>query len=206
MEQTKLYLYGASGHSKVILDILESQNLIIDGYFDDNNSIDFYNGYKVEHNVTKLNNISSRFIVSIGNNTNRKIIVEKLQTKFINAIHLSAKLSPSIQIGEGSVIMANVSINSSSFLGKHTIVNTNASVDHDCLIEDYVHLSPNVALAGNVKVGEGTHIGIGSSVIQGITIGKWAIIGAGSVIIRDVPDYAVIVGNPGKVIKYNYEK
>jgi acetyltransferase EpsM len=54
-----------------------------------------------------------------------------------------------------------------------------------------------------VKVGEGTHIGIGSSVIQGITIGKWVTIGAGAVIIRDIPDFAVVVGNPGKIIKYN---
>ncbi len=203
MEQTNIYLYGASGHSKVIVDILKSNNLAINGFFDDNVSIDFYNGYKVEHDLTKLNNSPTQFIVSIGSNIIRKLIVEKLLSKFIKAIHSSAQLSPSAQIGEGSVIMANVSINSSAIIGKHCIINTNASVDHDCLIDDYVHLSPNVALAGNVKVGEGTHIGIGSSVIQGITIGKWVTIGAGAVIIRDIPDFAVVVGNPGKIIKFN---
>jgi acetyltransferase EpsM len=70
-------------------------------------------------------------------------------------------------------------------------------------VEDFVHISPNAALAGNVKVGEGTQIGIGACVMQNIRIGKWAIIGAGAVIIRDVPDYAVVVGNPGRVIKRN---
>ena len=54
-----------------------------------------------------------------------------------------------------------------------------------------------------MRVCEGANIGIGAVVIQGLTIGKWSTIGAGSVIINDVPDYAVVVGNPGKVIKYN---
>jgi len=58
-------------------------------------------------------------------------------------------------------------------------------------------------LAGNVTVGEGSHVGIGASVIQGVTIGKWATIGAGSVIIKDVPDFATVVGNPGRIIKIN---
>ena len=56
---------------------------------------------------------------------------------------------------------------------------------------------------GNVEIGEGTHIGSGAIVIPNVVIGKWAVIGAGAVIIKDVPDYAVVVGNPGKIIKYN---
>jgi acetyltransferase EpsM len=59
-------------------------------------------------------------------------------------------------------------------------------------------------LAGNVFVGEGTHVGIGASIIPGVKIGKWVIIGAGTIILNDVPDYAVIVGNPGKIIRYNF--
>jgi acetyltransferase-like isoleucine patch superfamily enzyme len=52
-----------------------------------------------------------------------------------------------------------------------------------------------------VYIGEGAHIGAGSVVIQGIKIGKWSTIGAGTVVIKDVPDYATVVGNPGKTIK-----
>jgi acetyltransferase EpsM len=58
-------------------------------------------------------------------------------------------------------------------------------------------------LAGGVIVGEGTHIGIGASVLPEINIGKWTTIGAGAVVIKDVPDGAVIVGNPGRIIKTN---
>ena len=62
------------------------------------------------------------------------------------------------------------------------------------------HISPNAALAGNVSVGEGTQIGIGAAVIQGIKIGKWVTVGAGAVIIKDIPDYAVVVGNPARIL------
>jgi acetyltransferase EpsM len=86
---------------------------------------------------------------------------------------------------------------------KHVIINTAASVDHDCKIADLVHISPNSTLCGNVKVGFGSHIGAGSVINPNITIGKWCIIGSGAVIIRDIPDYAIVVGNPGKIIKYN---
>jgi acetyltransferase EpsM len=51
-------------------------------------------------------------------------------------------------------------------------------------------------------VGEGTQVGTGASIIPGVKIGKWASIGAGAVIVEDVPDFAVVVGNPGKIIKY----
>ncbi len=76
-------------------------------------------------------------------------------------------------------------------------------MEYDCELEDYVHVSPKAVLAGNVKVGEGTHIGVAAVVIPGVKIVKWCTIGAGSVIIRDVPDFAVVLGNPGRVIGSN---
>jgi len=66
-----------------------------------------------------------------------------------------------------------------------------------------VHISPNASLAGDVYIGEGTHIGIGAVIIQGLKVGKWVTIGAGAVVINDIPDFAVVVGNPGKIKKYN---
>lgn len=65
-----------------------------------------------------------------------------------------------------------------------------------------MHICPGASLAGGVEVGEGSMVGIGSTVIQGVKIGKWATIGAGTVIVEDVPDFAVVVGVPGKIIKY----
>lgn len=196
-----LYLYGASGHAKVLIEIAEMLSLPIGGIIDDNPAIKEIFHYKVRTTFPEYKE-GDFLVISIGNNKIRKKLTEELEINFTTLIHPQSNISPRVQIGHGSVVMAGVSINSSSMIGKHVIVNTNASIDHDCIIGDYAHISPNVSLAGNVHVGEGSHAGIGATVIQGIKIGKWCTIGAGAVIIRDVPDYAVVVGNPGRIIKF----
>lgn len=199
--ESKIYLYGASGHCKVVVDILKSNNetiiAILDDYPKDTSLYDIP--------IIKSANIKDysgkKFVVAIGDNSIRRQITKTIRGNFHIAIHAKAILSPFSEVGEGTVVMAGAIINAATCVGKHCIINTGAIIEHDCLIQDYVHISPNVALAGNVTVEEGSHIGIGASVIQGINIGKWAIIGAGAVIIKDVPDFAVVVGNPGKLIK-----
>jgi acetyltransferase EpsM len=143
------------------------------------------------------------FIIAVGNNMIRKKIVEKVDGVYKTAIHPQAIVSRFAAIDEGTVVMAGAIINADAAIGKHCIINTAAIIEHDCILGDYVHISPNAALGGAVEIAEGAHIGIGATVIQGIKIGRWATIGAGTVIINDIPDYAVVVGNPGKILKYH---
>lgn len=194
-----LYLYGASGHGKVIAEIAEDLGFTGISFIDADSSKNQLLDYKIIQPLAAKN---FNVIVSIGNNAIRKKIVGgNKYFSYETLIHPKSTISKRTHLGEGTVVMAGVSINVDTFIGKHCIINTNGSIDHDCTINDFVHISPNVALAGNVSVGEGSHIGIGASVIHGITIGKWCIIGAGAVIIKDVPDGSTVVGNPGKVIK-----
>lgn len=197
-----IYLIGASGHAKVVIEIIEQQGFFIGGLQDANPAIKSLFDYHVfEELPAFFDPNNDEVFISIGNNAIRKQIASLLDYKYVTAIHLHAIISKRITIGEGTAIMAGVTINSDVQIGKHVIVNTNASIDHDCILGDFVHVSPNSALAGNVIVGEGTHIGIGASIIQGVKIGSWCTIGAGAVIIRDVPDGATVVGNPGRIIK-----
>lgn len=192
-----MYLFGASGHAKVIMDILDAMGEKIQGLVDDNPNIEEIQGYPVFHQRTDL----SPIIVSIGVNATRKKVVNKLNATFGQAIHPTAILSKSAQIEEGTVVMAGAIIQAEAHIGKHCIINTGASIDHECELGDYVHISPHATLCGNVSVGEGTWIGAGATVIQGIKIGKWAVIGAGAVVTKDIPDQVVAVGCPCKVIK-----
>lgn len=196
-------LYGASGHSKVIIDIIESNGEKITAIYDDNKDIRKILDYDV---ISLKDKVDGLFIVAIGNNKLRKEIVDKLDCDFVSTTHPKAIISKYSRIGNGTVIMAGSIISCDVKIGNHVIINHNASIDHDCVLGNFVHISPVVALSGNVKVLEGAHIGIGSQIIQGIKIGKWATIGAGSVVINDVPDFAVVVGNPAKIIKYNKSK
>lgn len=201
-----MYLFGGNGHCKVIIDILKkSDEYLIEGIFDDDPKFD-----KIfDINVFKTKTIDffrgKQIIISIGNNKIRKEISKRFSATYLQAIHPTAIISYDVIINDGTVVMAGAIINASVNIGKHCIINTGAVVEHDCTIGDFVHVSPNVSLAGNVYIGEGAHVGIGASVIQGVKIGNWTTIGAGAVIIKDVPDFAIVVGNPGKIIKYNKE-
>lgn len=199
-----MVLYGASGHGKVIRDILASLSMPVRCYLDDNTGITEFDGLPVYHSTEGAGAADGEdYIISIGNNAIRKRLAETLSLRPISAIHTSACFAASVRIGEGTVAMANSTVNPDCTIGRHCIINTNASIDHDGVLEDYVHISPNAALAGNVTVREGAHVGIGACVTQGITIGRWAMVGAGAVVIRDVPDFAVVVGNPARIIRYD---
>jgi maltose O-acetyltransferase len=60
----------------------------------------------------------------------------------------------------------------------------------------------NINFVGDIKIGDGVWIGDSVLVLSGVTIGNGAVIAGGSVITKDVPDYAVVGGNPAKIIKY----
>ena len=122
-------------------------------------------------------------------------------------------------LGEDSFVAApiNGSCISSMKIGKHVFINSNllAMARGGITIEDEVQIAANVQLISNnhdaydrqvltckpVRIKKGAWIGAGASILPGVCVGKHAIVGAGSVVTKDVPDYAVSVGNPAKVIK-----
>lgn len=69
-----MYLYGASGHAKVIIDIIKAQGGVVEGLVDDNPNLKELSGTPILHDATGL----SPFIISIGNCKIRKIIAERL--------------------------------------------------------------------------------------------------------------------------------
>lgn len=200
-----MYLYGASGHAKVILDFLKSSNISISGLFDDNPELHELLGYPVlgAFSETKLKN--EELIIAIGSNSIRKQIVDSLVStiQYGRVFASSSEISKNTQIGSGTVIMQGAIVQTGSNIGKHVIINTQASVDHDCFIQDFVHISPHSCLCGHVAVGKGTHIGAGAVILPGIKIGRWSHIGAGAVVTKDISDYVTVVGNPAKIIRKN---
>ena len=102
-------------------------------------------------------------------------------------------------------------------IGNNVFINSNllAMARGGITIEDDVQIAGNVSLLTNnhdpydrmilpckpILIKKGAWIGANVVILRGISIGKHAIVGAGSVVTKDVPDYAVVVGNPAKVIK-----
>ncbi|RKD23179.1 acetyltransferase [Ammoniphilus oxalaticus] len=204
----KIMVIGQGGHSRVIREIIEEQTTYrLIGYLDDKfetvtNLEGRYTGpiWAVRDFIHQFRDL--KFILAIGNNRIRKQIFDRLQLakdSYVSLIHKTAVISPSAEIGNGTVIMANAVLNAGAYVGSHTIINTGSIVEHDNIVGDFVHLSPNVTLTGTVKVGDGSHIGASATLIPNIQIGEWTTIGAGAAVIRDIPAYSTAVGVPAVV-------
>lgn len=194
-------LFGASGHAKVIMDIISEQGDEVGCLYDDSPQSSVLHGKPVLKPTDTT--IEGPMIISIGACRVRKIIAKKYDVQYARAIHPKAIISDSATIDAGSVVMPAAIINSDVRIGKHCIINTKASVDHECRIGDYVHIAPGATLSGNVEVGECSWIGVGACIKQGVKIGKNCMIGAGSVVVKNIPDNVVAYGNPCRVVKDN---
>lgn len=124
------------------------------------------------------------------------------------------------KIGEGSRVMSPLT----AVRPNQVTIGKNVIVMNGCLmmsagtitIDDDVQIAANVRLISNnhdfynrnvitckpVHICKGAWVGAGSTILPGVTVGKHAIVGAASVVTKDVPDYAIAVGNPAKVIKF----
>jgi sugar O-acyltransferase (sialic acid O-acetyltransferase NeuD family) len=122
-------------------------------------------------------------------------------TRFGSIIDPTSVIARSTSIGSGSIVNALSVVGANSLLGEFVHVNRSASIGHDAHIEDFTTIGPGSILAGHVTVRSGAFVGAGAICSPGITIGANSVVGAGAVITRDVPDLAVVVGNPARVMR-----
>lgn len=128
--------------------------------------------------------------------------------------HFSHIMKDSI-MGENCNIGQNVVISPNVTIGNRVKIQNNVSVYTGVTCEDDVFLGPSCVFTNvinprsfierkkefrNTLIRKGASIGANATILCGVTIGEYAMIGAGSVITKDVPPYALIVGNPGKQI------
>lgn len=202
-----IYIIGAGGHGKVVLDIInKSEQYQAAAFLDDDSNLhnETINGLKVLGGSKEALADDKAVIIAVGNNKIREKLFRMMESndlEIINAVHPDAVINSFVSLGEGIVIAAGAVINPNTVIEDNVIINTGVTVDHDCIIEKHVHLSPGVNLGGNVTVQKGAHVGIGAAVLPGIKIGKNSIVGAGAVVTKDVPDDVTVVGVPAKIHK-----
>src|SRR5690606_14404486 len=119
-----MYIYGASGQARVIIDMIDTTETV-HGVFDDNPELKEVLGYPVQHGIPPQFEFDQPFFIAIGENKARKDISQKINGKarFATIVHPSAFVSKRAEIGEGTVIMEGVIVKVNCTLGKQVIVN-----------------------------------------------------------------------------------
>ena len=130
-------------------------------------------------------------------------------TKIWHFSHISAEA----ELGESCVLGQNVFVAGGVRIGNHVKIQNNVSVYAGVVLEDYVFCGPSCVFTNVVNprceiprrdqyqttvIRRGASLGANCTIVCGATIGRYALIGAGAVVRGDVPDYALILGVPGK--------
>jgi len=127
-------------------------------------------------------------------------------------------------IGDECILGKNAYVDEHVRVGNRVKIQNNASVYSGSELEDGVFVGPHVCLTndrfprainedgslkgandwepGKILVRTGASLGASAVIVTGVTIGRWALVGAGAVVVRDVPDHALVVGNPARQIGY----
>lgn len=138
-----------------------------------------------------------------------------------------AKIGADTRIWHFSHLMPGAIVGDHCNIGQNVFIDNNVTVGHGCKIQNNVSLYNGVVLEDDVFIGpsvvftnvinprafierktefkatiiaKGASIGANVTIVCGVRIGEYALIGAGAVITKDVPDYALVVGNPGRII------
>lgn len=120
-------------------------------------------------------------------------------------------------IGKNCVFGQNVNVANNVIIGNYCKIQNNVSIYEGVTLEDYVFCGPSMVFTNildpkckypqvgaqyyiKTLVREGASIGANATIVCGHTIGRNSIIGAGAVVTKDIPDYALVVGNPAKIV------
>ena len=104
-------------------------------------------------------------------------------------------------IGNGVLFAPLSQLSPDTYISDNCILLANSFVGHDSFLDRFAHVATNGVIGANVQVGKAVHIGSNVTIREKIKLGDYSLIGAGSVVLNDVPENAIVAGNPAKILK-----
>jgi sugar O-acyltransferase (sialic acid O-acetyltransferase NeuD family) len=188
-----IILIGGGGHCRSVIDVIEQESRYkIAGIIDKVELVgSSVLGYPVIGSDTDLEDYAKIYknaIITLGHHEFFLIrlklfeIAKNFGFFFPSIISPRAYVSKFSKIGNGSIIMHDVLINSNVSIGNNCIINSKALIEHDCQISDNCHISTNAIINGNVKIESNSFVGSNSTTKENVVIKKNSFIKAGSLI------------------------
>lgn len=210
--ESRVFILGAGGHGRVVLDILiqAGQHEVV-GFLDNNAEV---NGRRVDGipvlggigDIERLVELhqATGIVIAVGDNGARRGLarsVQRMGLNLVSAIHPAATLATTAIFGRNVVIAAGAVVCANCQIGDSVILNTGCIVDYQSMIGEGAHLCPGVRVAARVKIEAGAFLGIGAIIVPNTMIGYEAVVGAGAVVTRSVEPLATVVGSPARAVK-----
>jgi sugar O-acyltransferase (sialic acid O-acetyltransferase NeuD family) len=158
--------------------------------------------------ISSLNGDDVRFVSLVTGTTRARyetgVDIVQRGGVLSNLIHPNVNLIMTT-LGLGNYIQESVVIQAGVEIGMNSSIHMAALVGHETSIGDHVFIAHGACISGSCRIENGAFVGANATVLPRISIGKWSTVGAGSVVTKDVPDFAIVVGNPARIIDYSYQ-
>ncbi len=199
---------GGQGRETALAHLLGSRPGSFLGFLDDRETGTTREGWPVLGPIAEAcKHRKASFVIGINDPRTRRTVARRLAElgvlRWASVLHPEVRLHGSVRIGSGCAILGACQITTSVRIGSHCILNRGSQVSHDCTIGDFCSVNPAACVAGNVEVGSGCEIGSACSIRQGTRVGAGATLGMGAVVVKDVPDAAIVIGNPARLLASN---
>jgi len=190
-----IILFGGGGHCRSCIDVIERENRFeIAGIVDIKEKLGtLVLGYPIigtENELPELVRAHKNFLITIGQIKSPSVRIEKFQKILQLGGRLPVVISPvayvsrHAEIGEGTILMHGVIINSNARVGCNCIINTGAIIEHDAVVEDHCHISTKATINGGTIVRRGSFLGSNAVTKEYIVIKENSFIKANSLVTR----------------------
>jgi acetyltransferase EpsM len=222
MKMKKIIVLGGIGIGLIassIIDLYDDMELI--GFLNDNEPIgkeigDFEKKIKVvgrSEDVHKYIKDDDTFVfIAYLIMKNKKAMYKKIselnipEEKLINLIHPTAIVPKGYcKIGKGVLFSPLSQLSPDTTVSNNCILLPNSFLGHNSFMDEFSSIATNSVVGAHVHIGKGVHVGSNATIRETVKIGDYSFVGMGSVVLNDVPDYAIVVGNPAKILRYNHE-
>ncbi|MCF7911490.1 MAG: NeuD/PglB/VioB family sugar acetyltransferase [Candidatus Cloacimonetes bacterium] len=212
-----IIIIGGEGNGSVIADAITDAHLRgstsarIYGFLNDRmNKGDLIAGYPVLGSLADVQfylKQDCRFVYAIYRIDGQKQRIELFRNlkisedSMLTFIHPLAYVAPSARIGQGVIIMPQVSVSAEAVIGDCCLLMVHATIGHNTVLGSHCHLAAQSCLSSHVTLEEGVHIGLNATVREHLTLKKNSTLGMGSVLLNDICEQDIWAGNPARFIR-----